>query len=987
MSVDKISKMWPSWRPERQIGKGSYGTVYEVVREESEVISRAAVKVISIPQNQEEIDSLRSENMDDDASKTYFNTIKNDFVKEIQIMQSLKSAPNIVIVEDYAVDSKDDGMGWDLFIRMELLTPFSTYIRDHELTEKDVIKMGCDICSALEVCEQKNIIHRDIKPENIFVNEFGIYKLGDFGIARTMSNFSRGMSQKGTQNYMAPEIAMRKKYDSRVDIYSLGIVLYRLLNKNRMPFIDSEEKQRDPYAREDALNRRMWGEALPAPCEASPEMANVILRACAFYEDDRFATAADLKKALQAVNDGMYQIVPLTKQTDFDEEETEENKTMVVRKGPDVVQVNSTPGVNTFGSEKKENKNKKWLVLFIIIALIALLVGGAALIVGPQMKEIFSSSEEDDDDDDDEEDDRRGKDDDEDEDDRNKDKDNDPKDEPTSAPAKDITEIPAVPADPTPTVAATEIPEPTKTPTPEPTKTPTPKPTATNTPTPTATNTPTPEPTATNTPKPTKTPTPKPTKTPTPKPTKTPTPKPTKTPTPKPSYTANMTYTWDDTLSGYVLTGLGKAKGTEISIPETYNGGTVKGVAANALEGQSTITKLTIPYSITSIGQDAFAGMTGLKEVRINAKSCKVSAYGAFKGAGKNSGGVKVIFGSGVEKIPDNLFRPGDSAEYNNVTSLVFEGSSIKIIGQYAFHHCEGLTVVNIPSGVTTINERAFSGCTSVRELTIPSTVTKMDTYCFSEMKGLYKIYYNATDCTKYPQEGAFGYAGFESSGTELIVGENVKKIPAYFMYHKDKSINLTGVTFKGKKVTDIGNYAFAYCDELKEVTIPQGVIYIGTNAFEGCSAATKLIISSSVKTIGANAFSQMTKLQSIEFNAENCYDCPSEGIFHKAGYDRSAQNISVVFGANVTRVPENLFNPGNKTNEYPFIVSVVFKGNKVKNIGANAFLNCRLLDSVQFQSITGWYVGSTELTNLHDTATAAEYLKNTYAKLAWNKK
>jgi serine/threonine protein kinase len=87
-------------------------------------------------------------------------------------MESLKGIQNIVSVEDYKVIEKTDTIGWDIYIRMELLVPFNTYICDKVLTEEEVIKLGCDICTALEICGQRNIIHRDIKPENIFINDF-----------------------------------------------------------------------------------------------------------------------------------------------------------------------------------------------------------------------------------------------------------------------------------------------------------------------------------------------------------------------------------------------------------------------------------------------------------------------------------------------------------------------------------------------------------------------------------------------------------------------------------------------------------------------------------------------------------------------------------------------------------------------------------------------------------------------------------------------
>ena len=109
---------------------------------------------------------------------------------------------------------------------MEYLTSFMDYCAEKQLTEKEVIKLGMDLSKALEYCRKLKIIHRDIKPENIFVSRFGDFKLGDFGIARELERTMSGFSKKGTYSYMAPEMYKGEKYDSRVDIYSLGIVLY-----------------------------------------------------------------------------------------------------------------------------------------------------------------------------------------------------------------------------------------------------------------------------------------------------------------------------------------------------------------------------------------------------------------------------------------------------------------------------------------------------------------------------------------------------------------------------------------------------------------------------------------------------------------------------------------------------------------------------------------------------------------------------------------
>lgn len=312
MTSRNLEEVWPEWKIEKQIGRGSFGVVYKAVRVENELTSSAAIKVISIPQDQSEMDSLRAEGLDLCASRTYLKEIVDDFINEIRLMEPFKGIQNIVSIEDYKVIEKKDEIGWDIFIRMELLTPFNTYISDKRLTEQEVIKLGCDICTALDICAKRNIIHRDIKPENIFVNSFGDFKLGDFGTARKMENLFCGMSQKGTYNYMAPEAISGTEYDGRVDIYSLGLVLYRLMNENRLPFV-SERQLLSPAERQGAFERRIRGEALPAPCNASKSMADVILKACAFQPEERYANAFEMKNALQQIGDDRVSVTEVDK--------------------------------------------------------------------------------------------------------------------------------------------------------------------------------------------------------------------------------------------------------------------------------------------------------------------------------------------------------------------------------------------------------------------------------------------------------------------------------------------------------------------------------------------------------------------------------------------------------------------------------------------------------------------------------------------------
>ena len=379
MSDSKVrNRVWPEWvLDDKPLGGGSYGTVYRAVRRDHNVESFAAIKVISIPQHESEVETLRSEGLPESATRRYLQEVVNDFVREIQLMESFKGVQNIVSVEDYKVVEKEDTLGWDIYIRMELLTPFSSLMSDKPLPQEEVIKLGIDICTALELCAERNVIHRDIKPQNIFINQFGHYKLGDFGIARKLENITGGLSQKGSPNYMAPEVARSAQYDATVDLYSLGLVLYQLMNRNRLPFLDTEHQRMNPNARTVAVNRRLAGEPLPAPCDASPALAELILCACNPNPGKRFASATAMKRALLNVaNDldaGQSNALDPTKTLFHPKQTPDPNRTTSVRRAPLETNPTQIP-VATFGEKKK---SKPAAILATVFALLLLVGGGA----------------------------------------------------------------------------------------------------------------------------------------------------------------------------------------------------------------------------------------------------------------------------------------------------------------------------------------------------------------------------------------------------------------------------------------------------------------------------------------------------------------------------------------------------------------------------------------------------------------------------------
>jgi len=290
-----------NWKLVRLIGEGSFGRVFEAERKDFGTTYKAAIKIITIPQSQSEIRSVRADGMDDDSAKTYFRGLVEDLVQEFALMSRLKGTANVVSYEDHTVIEHSEGIGWDIIIRMELLTPLFDYSSNKAFTRQDVTKLGVDICRALELCQKFNIIHRDIKPDNIFVSDLGDYKLGDFGIARTVEKTTGGLSKKGTYNFMAPEVYRGNAYGSCVDLYSLGLVLYRLLNDNRAPFVPAYPAQITHNDSELARAKRFSGERLPSPRNADGRLAEIVLKACAYDAKDRYSSPMQMREELEAI--------------------------------------------------------------------------------------------------------------------------------------------------------------------------------------------------------------------------------------------------------------------------------------------------------------------------------------------------------------------------------------------------------------------------------------------------------------------------------------------------------------------------------------------------------------------------------------------------------------------------------------------------------------------------------------------------------------
>ena len=299
--IYQYQPLWGKWHIDELIGQGVFGKVYRISHQEYGHTYTSAVKMISIPNQDQYIEAKVSIGNQETTLRNYFNEMVQSLVNEVNILYALSGNSNILGYHDHKIIEHKDGIGWDILIRMEYVKSLSQYLTEKQMTQEEAITLGIDLCSALDICSRHGIIHRDIKDENIFINDDGVFKLGDFGIAMRLSTAGRTALMQGTPHYMAPEVFHGEKYDAAVDIYSLGIVMYRLFNHCRLPFMPPYPDVIKTGDSEKALVKRMSGEQFQMPDQANQTLSKIIMKACSYRAENRYTSPGIMKHDLERV--------------------------------------------------------------------------------------------------------------------------------------------------------------------------------------------------------------------------------------------------------------------------------------------------------------------------------------------------------------------------------------------------------------------------------------------------------------------------------------------------------------------------------------------------------------------------------------------------------------------------------------------------------------------------------------------------------------
>lgn len=274
--------LWGRFLPETRIYRSRNCCVYTLSDNSLHQGVSYVVKVITILGQGEELERRTTE-----------------VCQEITALEQLRDCATVVTLYDTAwmpLYEADGLVGWDVLLRMERLERVAELLREGEMLPVSAVRaLAQDIAAALAASHRLGVIHRDVKPANLYRTACGRFQLGDFGVARH-SRVGIWETMIGTAAYMAPEVARGERYDSRVDLYSLGIVLYQLLNQGQLPLTD----ENTPFSQRETAVRRRWQlSRLPPPPNGDRNFKRIVGRCCESRPQKRFASAEALIQALE----------------------------------------------------------------------------------------------------------------------------------------------------------------------------------------------------------------------------------------------------------------------------------------------------------------------------------------------------------------------------------------------------------------------------------------------------------------------------------------------------------------------------------------------------------------------------------------------------------------------------------------------------------------------------------------------------------------
>ena len=342
---NSLNPVFGEWYTDKQVGTGTDGKVFSIYREKFDSSRETSIlKIIRLGENRNERktfdlnEEVRMEEEFDDDYEKIIRSIK----KNIKSVKKSDGGKYFVNYEDVELRKASDGKGRLILIKLEECRSLTDILKELSFTLEETLRLGINICNSLIKCRSFGYIYPNLKPENILFDRSGRCKLGDFGTFSCLEPAKTSIAYKRTQYFMAPEFIKTGNVNCTVDTYSLGLILYMLTNRNRLPFMEPYPQNVTINSYNTATQMRVNGNEISRPALASDELWRIISKACAFNVNERYFTPnqmlADLMNALEnkpfeeAVYDEVYSVAEVDTDESFEDiiipeiEETEEKK-------------------------------------------------------------------------------------------------------------------------------------------------------------------------------------------------------------------------------------------------------------------------------------------------------------------------------------------------------------------------------------------------------------------------------------------------------------------------------------------------------------------------------------------------------------------------------------------------------------------------------------------------------------------------------------
>lgn len=258
---------------------------------------RYVFKNISIPASQTQVEGLKYSGAikSDEDAQTYYAQVVATYKQELEALKQASLNGNVAAYTSWHVQAKKDGVGYDLHLLAPYRKSLASYLEETPMTQARVTSLAIDLTNSLLTLRSAGAVHCNLKPENIYVDQEGKFCIGDIGVIALSQLRYAAIPDRYLGKYTAPELFdVMQSPGTTIDVYSLGLLLYSIYNGGHDPFEDEQTSSKA------ANDMRLAGKALPSPIFADYEMAEIVLKACAFLPEERYQSPEELKQELEA---------------------------------------------------------------------------------------------------------------------------------------------------------------------------------------------------------------------------------------------------------------------------------------------------------------------------------------------------------------------------------------------------------------------------------------------------------------------------------------------------------------------------------------------------------------------------------------------------------------------------------------------------------------------------------------------------------------